>query len=101
MTTPFGGSVALPEESRSELVRLLNVLLANSIDLYTQAKHAHWNVKGDQFQGLHRLFDEIADHLRKHSDLLAERAAALGGSSWGPPAWRPNGRRFQSSRGGR
>jgi starvation-inducible DNA-binding protein len=35
--------------------------LADAIDLGTQVKHAHWNVKGTNFIALHELFDKIAE----------------------------------------
>jgi starvation-inducible DNA-binding protein len=75
--------VALPAERRDALVATLNTSLATTWDLYTQVKHAHWNVKGPQFVALHRLFDELATHLLGHGDRLAERASTLGGSVQG------------------
>ena len=42
-------------------------------------KHAHWNVTGSHFIGLHKYFDELHDVIGEHSDDIAERAAALGG----------------------
>src|SRR6185295_13621459 len=83
MTTPFGGSATISEDTRTELVNVLNAVLANSIDLYTQCKHAHWNIKGPHFGSLHRLFDDVAEHVQKASDRIAERAATLGGVASG------------------
>ena len=51
----------LPEVTRVKVVELLNARLADCKDLQTQAKQAHWNVKGPNFIALHKLFDEI-DH---------------------------------------
>jgi starvation-inducible DNA-binding protein len=65
------------------LVALLNQHLADTFDLYGQAKQAHWNVKGPQFHQLHELFDELAEELRAYVDLIAERATALGGLALG------------------
>lgn len=76
-------SVDLPSETHAQLIDLLNGLVGSSIDLYTQIKHAHWNVKGPQFISLHELFDTLADHAREHSDLLAERVVILGGYAKG------------------
>lgn len=75
----FKTSIDLSEKQRTTMIELLNSCLADTIDLKTQAKHAHWNVKGIQFLQLHELFDGIANHLEEHADLIAERAAALGG----------------------
>jgi starvation-inducible DNA-binding protein len=46
------------EETRAKVVELLNARLADSIDLQTQTKQAHWNVKGPDFIALHELFDK-------------------------------------------
>src|SRR5690242_6654228 len=46
------------EDVRSELSALMNQRLASAVDLQTQMKQAHWNVKGPSFIGLHELFDK-------------------------------------------
>jgi starvation-inducible DNA-binding protein len=73
----------LSETIRAAMVQLLNRHLAAAIDLQLQAKHAHWNVRGPHFHPLHELFDEVAEHAREHADMIAERAAALGGMAEG------------------
>lgn len=73
----------LDAEVRSNVIEVLNQSLADTADLQLQAKHAHWNVKGPQFQSLHRLFDDQAELLAEHADRLAERATALGGHAMG------------------
>jgi starvation-inducible DNA-binding protein len=69
----------LPEEIRLQMVQLLNEELADTFDLFSQTKQAHWNVKGPDFYQLHLLYDELAEKLLEHVDLIAERATALGG----------------------
>lgn len=73
----------LPAETRAQLVDLLNRRLADCIDLQTQCKQAHWNVKGPSFIGLHKLFDDINSDVEEYVDLLAERAVQLGGVAEG------------------
>ena len=73
----------LPEGTRAEGVRLLNWRLADCIDLQTMCKQAHWNVKGPQFIGLHKLFDEINEEVEDYVDLVAERVVQLGGVAEG------------------
>ena len=68
---------------RGQMVDLLNVSLAELIDLGLQTKQAHWNVKGPNFIGLHELFDELTDSLHGLADTVAERATALGGTALG------------------
>ena len=73
----------LSEATRSKVITLLNARLADSIDLQTQTKQAHWNVKGPSFIALHELFDEIAGEITEHVDTIAERITALGGEAEG------------------
>ena len=73
----------LPLETRARSVALLNDRLADSLDLQSQCKQAHWNVKGPQFIGLHKLFDEIYEATEEYIDLIAERIVQLGGIAEG------------------
>ena len=73
----------LPDASRIEAIDLLNQRLADCIDLQTQCKQAHWNVKGPAFIGLHKLFDEINEDVEEYVDLIAERVVQLGGVAEG------------------
>jgi starvation-inducible DNA-binding protein len=73
----------LREATRTEVISLLNQRLAESIDLQTQCKQAHWNVKGPAFIGLHKLFDDINEDVEQYVDLIAERIVQLGGIAEG------------------
>jgi starvation-inducible DNA-binding protein len=73
----------LPETSRVEAIELLNQRLADCIDLQTQCKQAHWNVKGPNFIALHKLFDEVNEAVEEYVDLIAERVVQLGGIAEG------------------
>jgi starvation-inducible DNA-binding protein len=73
----------LATETREEMIKLLNQELADMSDLYSQTKQAHWNVKGEEFIALHKLFDELAEALAGYVDEIAERAVQLGGMAKG------------------
>ena len=73
----------LPAENREKLVELLNARLADTLDLYTQVKQAHWNVKGPDFIQLHELYDMVAETVLPFVDEIAQRATALGGLATG------------------
>lgn len=73
----------ISKETREKVIENLNARLADVIDLKTQAKQAHWNVKGHHFIGLHELFDKVAIAAEAHTDLIAERITALGGTALG------------------
>lgn len=79
----FATRIDLDEATRARTIEQLNATLAASFDLFSHAKHAHWNVKGPGFHHLHKLFDELADQLREHVDTVAERITALGGTAHG------------------
>lgn len=83
MSTLHETRIDLPEGERKALIDLLNARLADTLDLFTQAKQAHWNVKGLDFIQLHELFDALAASLVEHVDLIAERATTLGGTALG------------------
>ena len=68
----------LSETARIEIAKQLNARLADGLDLHSQIKLAHWNVRGPQFPGLHPLFEQIAIQLALHTDAIAERAVTLG-----------------------
>src|SRR4029077_19199235 len=56
----------LPEALRSKVIEVLNARLADAIDLQTQCKQAHWNVKGPNFIALHKLFDEVNEDVEEY-----------------------------------
>ena len=73
----------LSEAVRTKVIQLLNERLADCIDLQTQTKQAHWNVKGPNFIALHELFDKINEAVEDYVDEIAERAVQLGGVAEG------------------
>jgi starvation-inducible DNA-binding protein len=79
----FSTRIDIVEASREELVQLLNARLADTFDLYSQLKQAHWNVKGSDFIQLHKLYDDVAESVLEYVDMIAERATALGGLALG------------------
>ncbi len=79
----FSTRIDLAPEVREKIVALLNQQLADTFDLYSQIKQAHWNVKGAQFYQLHELFDKLAAETAEYVDLIAERATSLGGTALG------------------
>lgn len=71
----------LPAGSRERLCAEYNRLLADTLDLFSQVKTAHWNVRGPLFTTLHPFFDLIATGLALRLDALAERVTVLGGQT--------------------
>ncbi|MBR8826462.1 MAG: DNA starvation/stationary phase protection protein Dps [Gomphosphaeria aponina SAG 52.96 = DSM 107014] len=75
--------IDLAQDIRESVVGILSGSLAATLDLKTQVKQAHWNVKGMDFYHLHLLFDEMATEVEEYVDMLAERITALGGTAMG------------------
>lgn len=82
-TRTFRTSIDLKPDVRTSVIALLNARLADTFDLYSQLKQAHWNVKGMDFIQLHELFDEVAERTLVYVDDIAERAIELGGYATG------------------
>ena len=57
----FPTRIDLPGEARQSIIKLLNQQLADTFDLQSQVKQAHWNVKGPTFIALHEFFDKLAE----------------------------------------
>jgi starvation-inducible DNA-binding protein len=75
--------IDLKPKLRERMIALLNQQLADTADLYSQVKQAHWNVKGPYFIALHELFDSLAEGIEEPVDTIAERVTALGGVAMG------------------
>ena len=79
----YKSKIDLPEKVRRNVIVILNDRLADAIDLQSQVKQAHWNVKGPHFIALHELFDKISAAVIEHIDEIAERVTSLGGTAEG------------------
>lgn len=73
----------IDQKTRKAMVDVLNQQLVDTVDLYSQLKQAHWNVKGMNFIAVHHLFDDVAEHVRLFADAIAERVTALGADAKG------------------
>jgi starvation-inducible DNA-binding protein len=68
----------LSEAARAAVCEALRAVLTDGLDLYTQLKVAHWNIKGPHFAALHPLFDQFASDQAANNDDVAERIVTLG-----------------------
>lgn len=83
INAPVKTRIDIDENTRQQMIKILNAQLADTFDMFSLIKQAHWNIKGPQFIALHKLFDELADGLLGYVDMLAERVTALGGVAMG------------------
>lgn len=72
-------------EDGHRVAGLLQLRLHALNDLQLTLKHAHWNVVGPDFIGVHEMLDPQIDAVRDAVDELAERMATLGVSPIGTP----------------
>jgi starvation-inducible DNA-binding protein len=79
----FKSPSPLSEAARKSIGESLNATLAEGLDLHSQIKVAHWNVKGMHFASLHPLFETFAVALAAFNDQVAERAVTLGSKAYG------------------
>lgn len=70
--------IGIPKERREEIVKGLNLLLADTYTLYLKTHYYHWNVTGPMFETLHSMFELHYNELWSAVDLIAERIRALG-----------------------
>src|SRR5262249_54873208 len=80
---PHATAIDLAPKVRSAVVAILNQQLANLSDLQSQTLQAHWNVRGQEFYQLHKLFEDLAEPFAEHIDTVAERAVTIGGFALG------------------
>jgi len=80
---PHKTKINLDEKTRAASVELLNARLADGIDLALAIKQAHWNMRGPNFIAVHELMDQFRTEMDDGNDLIAERAAQLGGAVFG------------------
>ena len=63
---------------REALCRELEATLHDLVSLSLIGKQLHWAVVGQHFRPLHQQLDELVDSWRDLSDVVAERAVAVG-----------------------
>jgi starvation-inducible DNA-binding protein len=74
-------TIGLLEKDQTEVVDILNNVLANEFVLSTKTRNYHWNVIGPNFSELHKFFDEQYGQLDDILDQIAERSRAMGKKS--------------------
>ena len=84
MATTFAPP-GLEASQAGEAASLLQGRLVALIDLALTLKHAHWNVVGPHFIGVHKMIDPHVEEVQGMIDATAERIAILGASPDGRP----------------
>ena len=76
-------NIGIADKNLKGSITLLNTCLADAQILYAKLRKFHWNVKGDNFMELHKLFESHYDQVAEAIDEIAERVSQLGGMAIG------------------
>ncbi len=71
-------NIGISEKNLKNVTTLLTTVLADAMVLYTKTRKAHWNVSGESFMELHKLFEGQYKQLEEAIDEIAERIGKLG-----------------------
>lgn len=75
--------IGISEANLTKSIDLLSVVLSDEMLLYTKTRKFHWNVSGESFMELHKLFENQYTILEELIDQVAERISKLGGKAIG------------------
>jgi starvation-inducible DNA-binding protein len=75
--------IGISDKHLHKNVSILSVLLADEMTLYIKTRKFHWNVSGDSFMELHKLFESQYSGLEETIDAVAERINKLGSKTIG------------------
>ncbi|MFY7732990.1 MAG: Dps family protein [Bacteroidia bacterium] len=75
--------IGISEKHLSVSIEMLSIILADEMVLYLKTRKFHWNVSGESFMELHKLFQNQYTELEETIDLIAERIGKLGGKTIG------------------
>ncbi len=76
-------NIGISDKNLNEITSMLSGVLADAMVLYTKTRKFHWNVNGQSFMELHKLFEGQYTKLEEAIDEIAERISKLGAPSIG------------------
>ncbi len=71
-------NIGLSAKNIKGLGEMLTAVLSDAMVLYTKSRKFHWNVSGNSFMELHKLFEDHYHQLEEAIDEIAERINKLG-----------------------
>ena len=75
--------IGITDKKLDSSITLLSAVLADAVTLYTKTRKFHWNVSGESFMEIHKLFENQYKQLEVNIDEIAERINKLGGKTIG------------------
>jgi starvation-inducible DNA-binding protein len=76
-------NIGLTEKKVTAITTMRTSVLADATVLYTKTRIFHWNVSGNSFMELHKLFEDQYTKLELAIDEIAERINKPGGKNSG------------------
>lgn len=76
-------NIGITAKNVSALTEMLTGVLSDAMILYTKTRKFHWNVSGNSFMELHKLFEDHYTKLETAIDEIAERINKLGSKTPG------------------
>ena len=71
-------NIGISDKNLKNVTAILSAVLADSFMLYTKTRKFHWNVNGQSFMELHKLFESQYNKLEEAIDEIAERINKFG-----------------------
>lgn len=71
-------NIGISEKNLKSTSSILSIVLASEMTLYIKTRKSHWNVCGESFMELHKLFQGQYQQLEESIDEIAERIGKLG-----------------------
>ncbi len=75
--------IGITEIKLQKSINILAVVLSDEMTLYIKTRKFHWNVAGESFMEMHKLFESQYTELETIIDEVAERINKLGGKTIG------------------
>lgn len=80
-TAPLRTPTDLGAQATTDIAAALTGVLADMFALYLKTKNFHWHMSGPHFRDYHLMLDEHGDQIFATTDILAERARKVGGTT--------------------
>lgn len=71
-------NIGISEKNLKNSSTILSTILSNEMVLYVKTRKSHWNVTGESFMELHKLYEGQYNQLEASIDEVAERIGKLG-----------------------
>lgn len=71
-------NIGISKKNLEGVNKILTAALSDTVILYMKARKFHWNVSGNSFMELHKLFEKHYEELDEAMDAIAERISKFG-----------------------